>query len=405
MATFIYRARDKSGELLTASIEVDNEMQAASSLHAIGYSVISIEKKRQLVPQFWELWQKIRRSHQHELIFFSRQLSILLKSGITITGAISSINEQVKSKVLKQALSVVLKDIEAGLAFSSSLAKHPDIFSEVFVSMIKAGEAGGNISDVLDRLAKLNSREFEIKLRIKSAMAYPIILVIVALIIVNYLLVNIVPKFITIFNSYEIRLPLPTQVLLGVSFVASKLWFLVLILLIGGVLAFRAYLKTEKGKYRVDNFLLHMPLFGPLYLNVVVSRMCRTLGEMVKTGVPILEVLYVTSKTIDNLVIRRVLENVRLAISEGQPLGGAFKASGVFPSTVIQMISLGEKSGQLDQMLTEVASFYDEEVDYKIKNLTTALEPLLLLVMGSMVGFIALSILLPIFNLVKVFKH
>lgn len=405
MPAFIYKARDKFGELLTASIEMENEMQAAASLRLMGYSVISIEEKRQLFPGFWKFLQKINKSHQHELIFFSRQLSVLLKSGIAITAAIASINEQVKSRYLKQALSSILKDVEAGLSFSMALGRHPDIFSEIFVSMVKAGEVGGNVSDVLERLARLSLRDFEIRLRINSAMAYPIVLVITALAIVNYLLVNIVPKFIAIFNSYEVRLPLPTQILLAVSFIASKLWFLAAGCFVVLVLIFRAYLKTEKGKYRFDNYLIRMPLFGPLYLHIVISRMCRTLGEMVKSGVPILEGLYVTSKTMNNIVIRRVLENVRLAVSEGQPLGGSFKSSGIFPSIVIQMIILGEKSGRLDQMLIEAACFYDEEVNYKIKNLTTILEPLLLLIMGLMVGFIALSILLPIFNLVKVFKH
>lgn len=406
MKTFIYKARDKYGELLSAAIDVENEMQAASSLRAMGYSVISIEEKKRFMPQgLADFWQKFRKAHLHELVFFSRQLSALLKSGIPITAAISSINEQVRSKVLKQALSAVLKDIEAGASFSVALAKYPAIFSEVFVSMVGAGEAGGNTAEVLDRLARLSSREFEIKLRVKSAMTYPVILVVVALVIVNFLLVSIVPKFIVIFRSYEVSLPLPTQILLAVSFIVSRLWFLALAAVITVIIAGRAYLKTEKGRYRADNFLLHMPLFSGLYSNIIVSRMCRTLGEMVKSGVPILEALYVTSKTISNTVIRRVVENVRLAISEGKPLGESFKASGVFPQTVIQMVAMGEKSGRLDQMLIDVASFYDEEVDYAIKNITTALEPLLLLGMGSMVAFIALSVLLPIFNLVKIFKR
>lgn len=405
MPTYIYKARDKNGELLSASVEVDSEMEAAASLRSMGYSVISIEEKKEFLPDVFEFLRRFKRSSQRELILFARQLTTLLKSGVPLTAALSSIKEQLKNKALKEALGIIIKDIEAGASFSAALAKYPNFFPEVFVSMARAGEAAGNIDEVLDRLAKLNAREFEIKNRIKSAMTYPIILVIVALIVINFFLVGIVPKFIVIFKSYRVNLPLPTQILLAVSSVLSRAGFLILAAIIAVAFALRAYFKTEKGRYKLDYFLMHLPLFGELYLNVIVSRMCRTLGAMVKSGVTMLEALYITSKTVRNLVVRRVLENVRSAISEGQPLSEPFRASGVFPQTVIQMISTGEKSGNLDQMLMEISTFYEEEVDYDIKNLTTALEPLLLLVMGAMVAFIALSVLLPIFNLVKVFKH
>lgn len=405
MPTYIYRARDKYGELLTADIEVDNEMDAAASLRSMGYSVISIELKKQFFPKFSQILQSFRRSNQHELVLFSRQMSTLLKSGVPLTNAISSIKEQIRSRPFKEALGIILKDIEAGVPFSQGLSKYPQFFSDVFVNMIKAAETAGIIDDVLDRIAKLSSRELEIKNRIKSAMIYPVILVIVAFIVINFFLVSIVPKFVVIFKSYRVNLPLPTQILLAVSFFLKQAWLVISGGVFIAVFVLRSYLKTDKGRYKLGFFLLRLPVFGELYLNVIVSRMCRTLGAMVKSGVPILAALYVTSKTINNLVVRRVIENVRLSISEGQPLSEPFRASGVFPTTVIQMISVGEKSGNLDQMLLEVASFYEEEVDYAIKNITTALEPMLLIAMGGAVAFIALSVLLPIFNLVKVFKH
>jgi len=369
------------------------------------FGVFLVVLVAQVFAAFNDFLQRLKRHHQRELIFFSRQMAMLLKSGIPITGALSSIYEQVKNKDYKDVLRDILKDIQAGMPFSGALAKHPQMFSDVYVSMVKAGEASGILDEVLERLTQLNSREYEIKSRIKSAMTYPLILVIVSIIIVNFLLVNIVPKFIVIFQSYQVRLPLATRVLLGISFLFNRLWLVVLITVIGAIFLFRIYLKTEKGRYKFDYWMLHLPIFGELYLNVAVSQMCRTLGAMVKSGVPILEGLFVTSKTIKNLVISRVVENARHAVSQGQPLSQPFKASGVFPATVIQMVTLGEKSSRLDQMLIEVASFYEEEVDYSIKNMTAALEPLLLLAMGGVVAFIALSVLLPIFNLIKVFKH
>jgi type IV pilus assembly protein PilC len=405
MPTYTYRTRDRQGELLTATVEAEDELSLASSLRSLGYSVISIEKEAQLKTKLTDFWQKIRKTHQYELIFFSRQLSSLLKSGIPIIVALSSIVEQTKNKLLKETINAVLKDIQSGVSFSEALAKHPDIFSDLFVSMVKVAETAGMLDEILERLAQLNMQELEVKTRIKSAMTYPLILVTVAIIIVSFLLINIIPKFVVVFETYEAKLPLATQILLGISFLVRRLWLLVIAAVGIFIFWFRGYIKTEKGRYKFDFYLLRLPLFGQLYLKLIVARFTRTLGALVKSGVSILEALSVTEKTVGNSVISRVIDNIRSAITEGQSLTKPFKASGVFPPTVIQMVSLGEKSGKLDQMLTEVASFYDREVDYTIRNITTALEPLLLLAMGAMVAFIALSVLLPIFNLIKVFRR
>jgi len=405
MPTYAYKARDRQGELLTATREAEDELSLASSLRSLGYSVISIQKETQLETNLTDFWQKLRKTHQYELIFFSRQLSSLLKSGIPIIVALSSIAEQTKNKLLKITINAVLKDIQAGVSFSEALAKHPDIFSDLFVSMIKVGETTGILDEVLERLTQLNMQELEVKTRIKSAMTYPLILVTVAIIIVSFLLINIIPKFVVVFETYEAKLPLATQILLGISFLLRRLWLLVIAAVGIFIFWFRRYIKTEKGRYKFDFYLLRLPLFGQLYLKLIVARFSRTLGALVKSGVSILEALSVTEKTVGNSVISRVIDNIRSAITEGQSLTEPFKASGVFPATVIQMVSLGEKSGKLDQMLTEVANFYDREVDYTVRNITTALEPLLLLAMGAMVAFIALSVLLPIFNLIKVFRR
>jgi len=405
MPTYTYKARDRQGELLTATTEAEDELSAAMSLRSLGYSVISIQKETQLETNLTDFWQKLRKTHQYELIFFSRQLSSLLKSGIAITVALSSIAEQTKNKLLKETINAVLKDIQAGISFSEALAKHPDIFSDLFVSMIKVGETTGILEEVLERLTQLNMQELEVKARIKSAMTYPLILVTVAIIIVSFLLINIIPKFVVVFETYEAKLPLATQILLGISFLLRRLWLLVIAAVAIFIFWFRRYIKTEKGRYKFDFYLLRLPFFGQLYLKLIVARFSRTLGALVKSGVSILEALSVTEKTVGNSVISRVIDNIRSAITEGQSLTEPFKASGVFPATVIQMVSLGEKSGKLDQMLIEVANFYDREVDYTVRNITTALEPLLLLAMGAMVAFIALSVLLPIFNLVKVFRR
>lgn len=390
---------------MTATIEADNDLAVAVNLRSLGYNVISIEEEGRLKAQFSDFWQKLRRARQDELVFFSRQLASLLKAGISITVALSSIAEQTKSRFLKDAVNTVLKDIQAGVPFSESLAKHPDIFSELFVSMVKVGETAGILDEVLDRLAQLSAQEMEVKTRIKSAMTYPLILVGVAITIVSFLLIKIIPQFVVVFEAYEARLPLATQVLLGISFLVRRFYLLVIAGAAIFAFWFKGYLNTEKGRYRFDFYLLHLPLFGQLYLKLIVARFSRTLGALVKSGVPILEALYVTEKTVGNLVVSRVIDNIRSAVTEGQSLTEPFKTSGIFPPTVVQMVALGEKSGKLDDMLIEVASFYDRETEYTVRNITTALEPLLLLVMGGVVAFIALSVLLPIFNLIKVFRR
>jgi len=405
MPTYTYKARGKQGELFTATIEAENELKLAINLRSLGYSVISVEKESQLKARLFDFWQKIRKSHEYELVFFSRQLALLLKSGIPLAVALTSIAEQTRNKILKDAINAIIKNMEEGASLSEAMAKYPNIFSELFVSMIRVGETGGNLDEILERLSQLKAQELDIKTRIKSAMTYPSILVLAAIIIVSFLLVNILPKFVGIFETYEARLPIPTQILLGISFFVRKLWFIVITAIFALIFMIRKYLKTEKGRYKFDLFILRFPLFGELYLKVIISRFSRTLGTLIKSGTPILEALQVTEHTIRNSVVSRVMQNISSAITEGQSITEPFKASGIFPATVVQMVSLGEQSGKLDEMLQEVASFYDTEVDYTIKNITTALEPLLLLTMGAMVAFIALSVLLPIFNLVKVFRR
>ena len=401
---FNYKARDKEGAPMTGTMDAEDQLTVALSLRRLGYTAISIERESQARMRFIDLWKRVRKSHQQDIIFFSRQLAALLKSGIPIVTALLSIAEQTRTRALKDALKVVLKDIQAGMPFSEALAKHPLLFNELFVSMVKVGETAGILDKVLERLALLNTQELEVKTRIRSAMTYPAILVTVAVVIVSFLVINIIPKFVVIFETYEAKLPLATTILLGISSLVRHLWYVVIIGLLVFIFWFRGYLKTEKGRYRFDSYLLKMPLFGQLYLKVIISRFTRTLGALTRSGVSILEALYVTEKTVANAVISRVIRNIHSSITEGQSLVEPFRASGVFPSAVVQMVSLGEQSGRLDEMLSGVASFYDQEVEYTIRNVTVALEPLLLLAMGGMVAFIALSVLLPIFNLIKVFR-
>lgn len=406
MAIFNYKARDKTGQEVLGNIDASEEAIVIKSLRQLGYSIISIERESQLKFKTEALLAKFtRRIKSQERLFFVRQLSVLLKSGVPLSSAILSIKEQTRNKMLMEMLEKVSKDIEAGISLSDSLAKCPQVFSEYFVSMIRVGETGGILESVLDRLTQLLTQELEIRNRIKSAMTYPVILVIVAVAIVTFILAAIIPKFVTIFETYEAKLPLATTLLLVVSFLVRKFWYLPLIAIVAILFWLKRYLKSEKGRYNFDTLIFKIPLFGQLYLKIIIAQFARTSGGLIKSGVPLLEALKVTEKTVSNITIRRVIQDISTSISKGESLSESFKRSGLFPSMVIQMVSVGEKTGKLEQMLLDMANFYDQEIDYAIRNTTAVLEPILLLVMGAMVAFIALSVLMPIFNLIKVFRR
>jgi len=248
MPTYTYRARGKQGELFVSSMDAANEREVASNLRSLGYSIITIEEESRAKSVLSEFWQRVRKAHIYELIFFSRQLALLLRAGIPLAEAMGSISEQTKSTILKKAVTEVLKDIESGLSLSEALSKHPLVFSDLFVSMVRVGETTGNLDEILERHAQLKSQELDVKMRIKSALAYPIILVCIAVVVVTFLLINIIPKFVVIFQTYEAQLPLATRMLLGVSFLVRRLWYVIIIAVIGAVVWYRRYGRTERGR-------------------------------------------------------------------------------------------------------------------------------------------------------------
>ena len=298
----------------------------------------------------------------------------------------------------------IRQSVQGGASLSETLGKYPKVFSELFVSMVRVGEAGGLMDEVLDRLAALGTQEMDIQSRIMSAMTYPIVLVVLSFLIVNFILVGVLPKFVMIFKASQSVLPLPTLIVLGASFIMRKFWFPIFGLMIGAFIMLRRYTATGPGKLRFHRLLLRVPIFGPLYTKIQVSRFTRTLATLTASGVPILQALAVVEKTITNVLIQRAIQDIRVAIASGSSLVEPFRKSALFSPMVVQMVAIGEKSGSIDRMLEEISKFYEPEIEYTIKNLTALLEPFMLLSMGLMVAFIALSVLLPIFNLMKVFK-
>lgn len=404
MPAYNYKARNQQGELVVGTLEMESETGVAASLDKLGYTILEIQRPSTIVPSFAGIADRFQGLNKQEVTLFSRQLSTLIRSGMPLLPALSTICEQTVNRKFKVVLEDVRQSVQAGSSFSAALAKYPAVFSELFVSMVRVGETGGIMDQVLERLAALGTQEMEIRSRIMAAMTYPIVLVIISFLIVNFILVGVLPKFVMVFKASEAALPLPTLIVLSASYILRKFWFLIFGAMAVGFYFFRRYTVKGPGKLRFHRWLLKVPIFGELYAKIQVSRFTRTLSTLTSSGVPILQALSVVEKTITNIVIQKAVQDIRVAIASGSTLVEPFRTSSLFSPMVVQMVAIGEKSGSIDRMLEEVSKFYDPEIEYTIKNLTSLLEPFMLLAMGLMVAFIALSVLLPIFNLMKVFK-
>ncbi|MDD5526479.1 MAG: type II secretion system F family protein [Candidatus Omnitrophica bacterium] len=403
MASFIYKARNVQGESIHGIIDAADENKAASAIEHLGLIPIQISHNTgSYSGSFMQF--RIKRISRQELLIFTRQLSTLIATGAPLITSIQNVADQAQNPRFKQILGSIVSSLESGVSFSESLAQYPDIFGDLYVSLIKVGEAGGLLDKVLARLAELSVQEIDLRSRITSALVYPAVLASVAFIIVNFVLVAVLPKFTAIFEASSAKLPLPTRALLGLSYLARNYWWLMALAAVFILNALRNYYRTPDGRRYFDSLFLRLPLFGPLTLKVMVSRLSRSIAALTKSGVPVLEALTVVETTVSNVVLQNMIKDTRAAISSGQSLTEPFKASGLFPPMVIQLINTGERTGRLDKMFDQIADFYEPEIEFTIRNLTSLLEPIMLLVMGTVVVFIALSVLLPIFNLISVIK-
>ena len=389
---------------MTGTLESGSEYEVAANLRDLGYSVIGITTQAGLKEYVGNLGQFFNRISRQEIIVFTRQLATLLRTGNTLTSSLDSVAEQVRNPKLKGVIKEITRDVQGGMSLSKAVTKHPKVFDSFFVSMVKIGETGGLLDEVLERLASLGAQELEIRSRVQAALIYPVVLISLSLLAVAFILVAVLPNFVAIFEASQAKLPVPTRVILALSSGLRSYWYIGLGAIIFIGFGLKSFASTEKGRYRIDGYLLKLPLFGDLYLKVMISRFSRAMASLTKTGVPFHEGLAVVETSITNSVLRKIFEDIREKINVGQGVTEAFKSSDIFPPMVIQLMSSGEKSGHMDEMFSEVAAFYEPEVEYTLRNLTSLLEPFLLLVMGSIVGFIALSVLLPIFNLIKIVK-
>jgi len=403
MPNYQYKSRDKFSKEARGVMEADDENAVAQRLIQMGFTPVSITEVKQTSRAFKFSDSGIRVKFS-ELNMFTRQLATLQKAGLPILLSLSALREQAQNKVFKEVISQIIRDIESGSNLSGALEKYPKIFNSLYLNMVASGEASGRLDDVLDRLATLSEHDETIRLRIKSSTRYPIIVVVAMIIGFVVLTVLVVPRYAKIYEQYTKALPLPTQVLLGINYAVTKLWWLLIIIGIAGRFLFKRYINTKIGRFSWDSFKLKVPVFGPLLLKLSISRFTRITGTLMRSGIPILKILDIASGSTGNEVVSKAITNIRNNVMEGKGIAEPMKVSGLFPPIVTQMVSVGENTGKLDDLLIHVSNYYDEQVDYTINNLTSLIEPILIFVLGLGVLFMALGIFLPMWNLMSIFK-
>lgn len=345
------------------------------------------------------------RVKDKDIVVFTRQFATMIDAGLPLVQALEILSKQTVSKPLAKAVSDVKTDVEGGTTYADALKKHPKIFSELYVNMVAAGEAGGILDTILNRLAQYIEKAMRLKKKVKGAMIYPSVIISVAIMVIAVIMVFVIPTFARMFTQFGGILPLPTRIVIGASKFLAGIGGLIVFAGITGIAIFIAqFRRTERGRTIIDAMLLKLPIIGILMRKVAIAKFTRTLGTLVGSGVPILESLEITAKTSGNKVVERAIYEVRKAISEGKTLAEPLAKSKVFPPMVTQMIAVGEATGALDTMLSKIADFYDEEVDIAVANLTSMIEPILMVFLGVTIGFIVVSMYLPIFKLITLIK-
>lgn len=420
MATFSYVAKDRTGRVERGSSEAESDKMLARRLQEQGYVVMSVKaakgggavaavqsgkpaaaakpaaKRRGGITLFG-------RVSGRDLSVFCRQFATMINAGVTLVRCLTVLEEQTNSARLRQIIREIQHAVEGGETLSRALGRFPRVFSGLFIGLVRAGEVGGVLDETLNRLATFLEDDQKLRRKVKASMTYPAVVIIFAFIIVTFLVTFILPKFMQLFKDLELKsgLPLPTQILMNTSRFMTSKWWLMALIIVAVAVAFNQYVRTKSGKRNYDWVKLHLPVFGRLNHMIAIARFSRTLGTLLVSGVPILQALETVAGAIDNVIIGEAIMAARAAIREGQRIGDPLEKSGMFPPMVVQMISIGEETGSLDAMLHKIAEFYESEVDAALQSLTAALEPILIVGLGGIVGFIVISMFLPLIAIIN----
>jgi type IV pilus assembly protein PilC len=394
MPAFTYTARSVNGELKTATIEAQSREDVVAQLRRQRLQVVKVdEETKQKKPR--------GRIKMRDVVIFTRQFSTMINAGLPLVQALDILAKQTENKVLSQVTRAVVFDVESGHTVADALAKHPNAFSELYVNMVAAGEAGGILDTILMRLATFMEKNDALVRKVKGAMIYPAVIMGVAVIAIVVLLVFVIPVFETMFASVGLALPAPTRIVIALSRFLKGYWWAVIVGSVGLVFLLRRFYSTPSGKLTIDRSLLRFPVLGDVLRKSAVSRFTRTLGTLISSGVSILDGLEITAKTAGNRVIQDAIMASRASIAGGDTIAAPLQKSGVFPPMVISMIAVGEQTGGLDEMLSKIADFYDEEVDAAVSGLLSLLEPIMIVFLGVVVGGMVVAMYLPIFDMIN----
>jgi type IV pilus assembly protein PilC len=397
MPVYKWVAETRKGRILKGELEAADERIARLQLKRRNLNVKKLKAKpKDLLENVAFMQPKVTRK---DVVIFTRQFSTMIDAGLPLVQGLTVLTEQADNKTFKNILKGITKDVEGGSTLAEALKKHPKVFDDLYVNLVAAGEVGGVLDTVLQRLATYIEKAEKLRSKIKGAMIYPAVVVAIAVIVLAVILIFVIPVFEEMFKSVGSALPLPTQFVVDLSrFVKSNVHYLIGAFILLGVL-FRFYRRSEGGRKRTDALLLKLPVFGPLLKKVAVARFTRTLSTMISSGVPILDALEIVAKTSGNVILEEVIYEVRASIAEGQTIAEPLSETGIFPAMVVQMISVGEATGALDTMLEKIADFYDDEVDAAVEALTSMLEPLLMVFLGGTIGGMVVAMYLPIFKM------
>ncbi|MEI8350184.1 MAG: type II secretion system F family protein [Candidatus Omnitrophota bacterium] len=404
MIKYQYKARDKFAKLTSGFMEAASEGAVADKLKEADFIPVSIEvagKESGFDKIFTKLFRKVRPT---ELNMFTRQFAVMQKAGVSVIASLNAMSNQSTNKVFKETLDHIAIDINSGKSLSAAFENHPKLFDSLYTNMVKVGEESGTLVEALERLADLREYDAKVNSRIKGATRYPIIVVVAISIAFLILTLLIVPRFAKVYMSAGVNLPLPTLILIWTNKAVTKFWWALIIIIAALIYGFRRLTATKKGRLWWDSLRLKFPVFGSLMIKIEMGRFAKVTGTMMRAGVPILRIMDLSAQGVNNTVISRAIASIGVGVSEGKGMAESMKTSGMFTPVVTQMVSVGEDTGKVDELLLHVADYYDAEAGFMIDNLTSLIEPMLLLVLGCGVLLMALGIFLPMWNLMQLFQ-
>ena len=398
MPIFEWQGKSVTGEVRKGALEAPNPQLVEVYLRRLNIIPIKIQPKKESAFRIFT-----RKSvSDKDLATFTRQFAVILEGGLPIVKSLEILAEQQRNHYFKKVLHDVKLKVEMGSSLSDALAEYPKIFDNLYIQMIRSGESSGNLDIVLKRLAAHLERIMSLKGKVKHAMVYPSVIIIVTIVVISIIMLFVIPKFAEIYESAGRALPLPTQILINISRNFWKILLAFIILLVGSIVGIKYYRTKERGKYNTDKILLHLPILGELFHKAAVARIARTLANLVGGGVPLLQALTIAGETSGNKVLEKAMEEVKINVSAGQSIADPMFYTGVFPYLLVEMVRVGELTGKLEDMLNRVADFFEEEVDRTVNTLSTLIEPILIVILGIVVGSILIALYLPIFKLGEV---